>query len=507
MTIPASRIARINPSVISGGGNPLAMNGLYLTQSLLMPTGSVFNFASVQAVINFFGPASPEAAQAAIYFAGYTNSSLKPGGMLFAAFNLAARAAFLQSGSLAGVSLTQLQTLSGTLTITVDGTPETSAAIDLSAATSFTNAAALIVAGFTTPAFAVAWHPVSSSFVFTSTLTGTAATVAYATGTLAASLNLTKVNGAILSQGAAADTPVTAMTNAINQSQNWVTFLTMWEPVTADKLAFLTWSNGQNNRYAYLGWDSDANASVQGDESCFGALATAAGLGGGAAFSGDPALALVEGTTLAALALNLASFVAGSIASINFAGINGRRTVAFLSSGSIQPTCADDSIAENLLANGYSFYGSYATANQTFIFLNNGQMFGAFKWLNSYVQQIYLNSQFQLVLMNLLTQVGSIPYNPFGFGMLRNTLADPIAAAIAFGTIRIGVTLSAEQTAIVNQAAGVNAASVIQTQGYYLQILDPGAQARTLRQSPIINFWYADGDDIQQITMSSTDIL
>jgi hypothetical protein len=506
MTIPAMRIAKINPGVISGGGNSLAMNALYLTQSLLMPTGSVFNFASDASVAKFFGPGSPEAAQAAIYFAGYNNSPLKPGGMLFSAFNAAARAAFLQSGSLAGMTLTQLQALTGTLTISVDGTPETSAAIDLATATSFTNAAALILAGFTAPAFAVSWNAVASAFVFTSTLTGVTATISYASGTLAASLNLTVAGGAILSQGAAVDTPATAMANAIRVSQNWATFVTLWEPVTADKLAFLTWSNEQNDRYLYLGWDSDVNASVQGNTTCFGALAIAAGLGGGAAFSGDPALALTEGTTLAALALNLATFVAGAIASINFAGINARTTLAFLS-GSIQPTCADDQISQNLLANGYSFYGSYATANKTFIFLYNGQMFGVWKWINSYVQQIYLNSQFQLALMNLVTQIGSVSYTPAGYGLIRNTLADPIAAALAFGTIRVGVTLSASQTAQVNQAAGVNAASVIQTQGYYLQILDPGAEVRANKGSPIINFWYADGDDVQQITMASIDIL
>lgn len=507
MTIPASRLVKVIPGVITGGGNALAMNALYLTQSLLMPTGSVFNFGSVAAVAGFFGPGSPEAAQAAIYFAGYNNSPTKPGGMLFAAFNAAARAAFLQGGSLAGLTLTQLQTLDGTLIITSDGVVETSAAINLAGATSFTNAATLIQAGFTTPGFAVTWNAVASAFVITNTLTGLTSTLTYATGTISAALNLTNASNAILSQGAAADTPATAMANAIRFSQNWATFVTMWEPNVADKIAFLTWSNGQNNRFAYLGWDSDPNASVQGNESCFGALALAAALGGGAGFSGDPALAVATGTTLAALALNFASFVAGAIASINFAAPNGRTTLAFLSSGSITPTCNDDQISQNLLANGYSFYGTYATANQNFVNLQNGQMFGPFKWLNSYMQQIYLNSQFQLALMTLLTQIGSVSYTPPGFGLIRNTLADPIAAALAFGTIRAGVTLSAQQIAEVNQAAGVNAAAPIQTLGYYLQILDPGAQVRANRGTPIIKFWYADGDDVQQITMDSTNIL
>lgn len=507
MTIPASRIVKVNPGVITGGGNSLAMNCLYLTQNLLMPTATVLNFASTAAVSGFFGPSSAEAGQAAIYFAGYNNSTLKPGGMLFAAMNLAARAAFLQSASFAGIPLTTLQAFTGVLSIDVDGSVETSATINLEAATSFTNAASLIQAGFTSPGFTVTWNAVASAFVITTTTTGATATLAFATGTISAALQLTGASGAFLSQGAVLDTPASAMNNAIAISQNFATFTTMFEPVVADKINYLTFSSEQDFRYLYLGWDSDPNASVQGNETCFGALAIAAGLNGGAAFSGDPALAVATGVSLATLAQNLASFVAGAIASINFAQPNGRVTLAFLSSGSISPTCNSDQISQNLLANGYSFYGTYGSANENFIFLFNGQMFGVWKWINSFVQQIFLNSQFQLALLTLLTQIGSVSYTPAGFGLIRNALLDPINAALAFGTIRVGVTLSAAQTAQVNQASGVNAASVIQSQGYYLQILDPGAEARGNRQTPIINFWYADGDDVQQITMSSTDIL
>jgi hypothetical protein len=160
-----------------------------------------------------------------------------------------------------------------------------------------------------------------------------------------------------------------------------------------------------------------------------------------------------------------------------------------------------------LLANGYSFYGSYATANQGFIFLYNGQMFGAFNSIVRFVNQIYMNSQFQLALLLLATQIGSIGYEPEDYGLIRNTLATPIAAALNFGAIRTNVTLSSAQIAEVNAAAGVNAASVIQTDGYYLQVLDPGSQARAAGQTPIINFWYTDGGDVLSITMASIDIL
>lgn len=509
MTIPASLYVKVNPAVLSAGGNPLVLNGLYLTQNLQMPTGTVRNFGSAQAVSNFFGPASAEAAQAAIYFAGPDNSSIKPSGMLFAAYNAAARAAFLQGGSLAGLTLTQLQAIAaGTLTISVSGVPKTSASIDLSDATSFSDAATIIGTAFTTPGFTVTWDAVNSAFVVTNTATGTASTLGFAsTDALATALALTQATGAFLSQGAVADTPTSAISNAAAISQNWATLVTMFEPNLADKTEFGVWFSQQDNQYGWAAWDSDAQASVQGSTTCFGAVAKAQSLTGIVLLSGDPVIAQANNTTLAALALNLASALAGAVASVNFQAQGGRRSFAFLTFAALQPTCAAMQTAQNLVANGYSYYGSVATANQGFVFLYNGQITGPFLSAIRYFFQVFLNSQFQLALLQLMIATGGPSYNPDGYALIRAAMLDPINGGLNFGGIKTNVALSQAQQQEVNQAAGVNAAPVIQTQGYYLQILDPGAPARALGQTPIINFWYTDGGDILQITLASIDIL
>ena len=118
MTIPASDIVVVNPGVVGSGGNPLALNGVILSKSAYLPTNAVQSFASADAVSAFFGPASVEYAIAQIYFLGFDNSTIKPGALLFAPYVDADRAAWLQSGSLAGMSLTDLQALSGVLTVT-----------------------------------------------------------------------------------------------------------------------------------------------------------------------------------------------------------------------------------------------------------------------------------------------------------------------------------------------------------------------------------------------------
>lgn len=507
MTIPASYIVSAQPGVLIAGGNSLNLSGLFFTQNLQMPTGTVLKFTTSAAVGAFFGLGSAEYAASIIYFAGFTNSTVKPGCMLFAPFNLAARAGFLQGGSLAALSLTALKALTGVLTLTVGGTPITSATINLTSATSFSNAATIILAGFTSPTFTVTYSATLSAFVFTNTATGASSTITFATGTLSAGLALTQATGASLSQGAVLDTPASALANAVAVSQNWSTLVTLFEPSLADKQNFAVAVNALNDQYLYSAWDSDVNASVQGNTTCFGYLAIQGQYPSVTVVSGDPALAAATGTTVAALALNAAIFVAGAIASVNFQQTSGRRSIAFMSSSQITPTCANQTIATNLTANGYNFYGSFATANQGFIFLYNGQMAGSpFVSIVRYINQIWLNSAFQLALMTLLTSTG-IGYEPEDYNAIRLTLQDPISAALNFGAIKTNVVLSQAQIAQLNAAAGVNAASFVQTTGYFLQILDPGATARQNGLTPIINFWYTDGGDILTIHLSSIDIL
>jgi len=493
MAIPASDIVAVNPGVLGTGGNPLALNGVILSQSLLLPTGGVQSFASPDAVKAFFGASSSEYALSQIYFLGYDNSTLKPGLLYFAPYVAADRAAWLQSGSLAAMTLAQLQALTGVLTMTVDGVAFTSSSINLSAATSFSNAASIITAAFTGVGKPTCtWNAVNSTFAFTSSTVGALSTITYATGTLSAGLLLTAATGAILSQGDVADTPATAMDNVKANTQNWVDFMTMWEPLIADKENFAIWTNAQNQRFAYICWDTDAQAIVNGSTTCFGAVAKSLAYDG---------VVVVYNTA------NLAAFALGAVASIDFSRRNGRITAAFKSQSGFTPTVTDQQISVNLLANGYSYYGTYATANSQFNFLYNGQMSGKWKWLDTFIDQVYMNSQFQLALLSLLTSVGSIPYNQDGYSLIRAAMMDPINQMLNFGGIRAGITLSAAQIAQVNQAAGLDVATTIAQQGYYLQILDPGAQVRGNRGTPVINFWYTDGGAVQKITVASIDIM
>lgn len=489
-SIPASAIVNVIPNVISAGGSGLDLVGLILTTNAQIPVDSVLSFSSAVDVGSYFGALSAEATLAETYFAGFDGSTIKPAKLFFSRYASASVAAYLRGGSLAGMTLAQLQALTGVLTISVNGSAKTSSSIDLSSATSFSNAAALIQAAFTSPGFTVAFDSVSSAFVFTTSTTGAGATMSVATGSLAAGLQLTTATGAVVSQGAVAMAPGTAMDAVVASTQDFVSFMTAWEPSDADKVLFSAWADSKSNRYAYAGWTNNVAATTNGDTTSFGALVKAAGYS-----STIPIFDPNNGA-------NIAAFLLGAIASLDTSALNGRATMAFRT-GNVIAGVINQTISNNLEENGYNFVGSYATANDGFVFFYPGQISGDFEWIDSWVGQVWMNNALQLALMTLLTSVGQIPYNADGYGLIEAAMSDPVENALNFGAIRAGVSLSNLQRAEINNAAGGDVASVVEKRGWYIKVADASPQVRASRGSPPIYLWYTDGQSVQKITLNS----
>lgn len=508
MTIPASELVNVLPGVLSAGGAAVELNGLILTNSTAVPLGTVRQFATATDVSDYFGPSTAESAMANVYFAGFNGSTQKPGNLLFSQYPTAAVAAYTRSGSFAGVPLSYLQAIpSGTLTFTVDGVVKNSSAINLAAATSFSNAATIITAAFSgggTPV--VTYDSQRNVFQATSPTTGASSTMTFGTGPISTALKFTAATGAVLSQGAVAYTPAAAMASIVAVALNWASFTTTFEPLIADKLAFGTWASQQSNRYAYVAWDTDANAVNPAVTTDYGSQAKALGLSGSLPVTGDPAVAAALGITMTDMVRPLAAFAMGYAASLDFDATNGRATLAYRGQGGLVTGVTNATIANTLIGKGYNFYGNYASSSQQFLLMQPGQIGGEFKWADSFFNQIWMNGTFQNTLMTLLANSGSVPYNAQGYSTIESALADPINAALNFGAIRAGVALSGDQIVAVNAAAGKSIASVIATRGWYMNIVDPGAAARINRDSPNMTFFYADGGSIQKIEMASINI-
>lgn len=335
-------------------------------------------------------------------------------------------------------------------------------------------------------------------FLVHSPTTGDDSTIGFATGALSAGLKLTAATSAVLSQGADAGTPAGTMATVAQVLQNWATFMTTFEPDTATKLLFATWVQTTNKRFAYVAWDSDAGPLDGDDPTSFGAQVTAAEMNGIFPIY-EPADDSGNGRK--------AAFVCGTVGSIDFLQTQGRLTFAYKGQAGLVADITDATVADNLQANGYNFYGAYATANDRFVNLQRGSTPGPYKFFDPYVNQIWFNAALQLAFMGLLTSIRSLPYNTAGYNLLRAAALDPITTALNAGVIQPGVTLSNSQRAQVNTAAGANIADTLQTSGYYLQILDADPVVRANRGSPPMTLWYTDGGSIQNIELASIDVL
>lgn len=507
--VPASFFVNSIPSVLAAAGNAPGMNGLIVDNSgdTSIPIGTVQSFATQSAVSSWYGPSSLQATVATNYFNGFTGASQIPEALLFFQYNTAAVSAYLRGGSLASMTLTQLQALSGTITVVIDGVSYTSAAINLSGATSFTNAASLIQTGLQggTPSTTatVTWDALRSAFVITSSTTGGTSTLAYGTdSSLSPSLKFTLATGAVLSQGAAAQTPSGAMATVIAQTQNWASFTTLDDPDNGaaggpNKLLFASWTNGQNGQYVYVAWDLDPTPSTQSNDSaCFGALLKSAG------YSGTYARWDAAATSGA----QKAAFILGSIASVNFSATDGRVDFAYLNQSGLTPSVTSETVLQNLVGNGYNSYCAAATKQQQFNFEWPGNVSGPFGELDSYINQLYWNSVFQNDLLVWRTTVKWVPYNSAGYGGIRQAMQSDINAMGNFGAWVAGAPITSAQAAEINADAGMSIASTVQNQGWYLLITNPSATVMAAHGSPNIWFYYNDGGTIRTLTVNSVDV-
>lgn len=505
-TIPASEIVAVNPSVLGAGGSALDMIGLMLTTSTRVPIGTVASFPDPESVSAYFGPASAELAAAEIYFDGFTGASKLPGALLFAQYNGSTPvAAYLRGGDMTGVSLADIQAVDGQMLITVDGTLITIADVDLSSATSFSNAASILQTALqagANPDATCVYDAISQAFVITSPTTGGSSTITFASGggDAATVLKLTAATGAVLSQGAAATTPAAFMNELITVSSNWAAFMTVQDPdVTGNtnKLAFATWVGTKNDRFAYVAWDTDPTAAAQLPATgSLGYLVDQANISGVAPVWGP------DNTK--------AAFMLGIGASVDYEETGGRITFAFKEQPGLVADVTTGLAANNLAGspqgtsrgNGYNFYGAYGAANQDFVWLQRGFVSGPFAWYDSFLNQIWLNNAFQIDLLNLFRNARSVPFTTPGDSMIETALADTIAAALNFGAFAPG-TITSAQRAAVNAAAGLNIADSLQTQGYYVQVAPSSGAVRAARGPVNVKFWYLDRGSVQSISLDS----
>lgn len=490
MSIPASRIVTINPSAIGTGGNPLAMNTL-LTVYGPQRTIGVPVFGSAAEVGAYYGLTSPEYQFASRYFLGYEGATKLPSALFTVQQTTQPEPAILRGGSVRNMTLAQLKAVTGDFIVSVDGGAPITLPLNFSAVSSFSEAAAMIT---DTTNFIGDYNEQQQCFEITTILMGDTRKISFGSGTVGLALKLNQDAGAQVEDGRSAQTPAQLMSFVTNKTMNFGVITHVEEQERATKEAFAAWNTLQNSRFAYIAQDTSDTAIVANSDASFGAWLSETEQNGTTPYYGT---------------LDQVAGVCGGIAAIDFKRTNGRRNIMFMKQAGLAATVTDEATYTALISNGYTFYGSFATANDEFRFNVNGAVSGQFKWLDNYVNQIYMNAQFQLAMMTMLSSYGFISYNETGKAIHRAAAADPVNEMLNFGAIVPLVdpaALSEQQKSIINTQAGFDIIPTLLAKGWAMVISTPDAQTRGNRGSFPFTFWYTDGGSVQSVNMASINV-
>lgn len=489
MTIPASQLVDITPGVISGGLSGLAFVGTFLSKNANLPAKTAVPFYSQNAVGEYFGTNSVEYALAGNYFLADSNATKKPDVLWFFRKLDSAAAAFIRGN--APASLDDLQAITtGSFKFKLNGTDTTITGLDFSSAVSYSDVATAVTAKLT--GATCSWNASFKAFVITTTATGDTASV----GLLEPAASGEDVSGllgldsGVVSVGAAAETLTECMDGVINSNNNFWSFMPVWQEAAADAIELAQWCNSKGTRFLYAMVDNSNAGLTPNNPACLAAQVSD--------YYG--VCSLYNTKALGAMAMGVG-------ASIDPAQLNGRKTWAYKQQNGLAFTVDDETSAQTLQKNGYNFYGNYATASNMFKLFQNGQVSGNARWLDTYYGQIFIRDGLQNAWINALMNNNTVPYNQAGYGVLRAAAMDTINTAVNAGFIRQGVSMSESQKATTMQQAGLDISGALETQGWYLQILDPTTQVRQERGTPVVNFWYMDGGSVQLIQGTSRVLL
>lgn len=491
--IPLTKDFSITANVISPAGTALDANGLMLTNNDLIPANNIRTFSSAQEVFDLFGTNTIEGQAATQYFSGYDNATVIPASLLMSRIALADASGWLLSGSLKGMKLSEIRALTGTVNLTVDGNTVTSTAVDFSAVNTLSNVAAELQTAIGS-SVTVEYRAMSNRLIIRSATTGADSAVSFATdGEVATGLKLTADTGATISQGVAAQTLTEVMNSVVNVNQDWVGFMSISELSDEQQGELCAWVSAQNNRYFYVPWDKSGAATVRDNASCFVQSWVIAN-------NYTNVFPVYGDYRYAVTALAYA-------ASLDFARTNGRVSFKFRQFSGLAPNVSDLATAQALESNGYNYFGAYGLNKTLKNYAADGKITGDFVWLDSFIGQVWIRANLVAAFANLFTANQSYPFNDNGYTAISSAVIDVANTAKNFGAIRAGVTLDQSQITQINATTGKDISATLFSDGWYFYIPSQTGAARLERKLQGAIFYYVDGQLIQSVQMSATDIL
>lgn len=441
-----------------------------MTTNSLVPTGSIVTFSggpkiATAACGQYFGTNSEEYRRAAQYFAFVSKYATAPQQISFGRWAKTATAPEIFGKVQTPLLSTFTAITAGSFTLQMGAFSHSFTAIDLSAASDLSDVATIIEGviqafsggGALFTSATVVWNSSRGSFDLVGGATGNA-TISVTAGVsedVAAPLGW--LSGAIFSNGAAAESITTTLTNTATYSNNFGSFGFTYTAalVLADVEEAALWNEDQTVEFMY-----DVAVTADNASAWSTALADYSGLSLTLIGPANQYHEMIPMSIQATTRYDNPN----SVQSYNYQPIGGGLTA----------TVSDTASAQSYYNLNINFLGAVQSAGQIINFYQRGQLMGvgsAITNMGAYANEQWFAASCADALINLQLALPEIPADLEGIGIIQNGLQSVINVGTNNGTIVSGKLLDEADLALIKSLTNSStAAAQIQNIGYWVNV-------------------------------------
>ena len=299
----------------------------------------------------------------------------------------------------------------------------------------------------------------TEGFIIQGSVASASQTIDYATGDMASILGLAETDGGYITKGTNGENLTEMLNNIGLINGDYVSIASINKIDTTDYEKIATWVNASGGRYAFIVISDDARLKSTNQivyENLFG----------------NDGFILIYGSNI-----NMLAFMQAAIASVDFSVPGGMTNFNFIET----PEFLDDSIGTSEELDGINanranccyIMGGYGQSQPLF---GEGKIFGTnFNNIANYIGNSWIKAKMEIAGANLMISQGFIALRGGkGQSLILASLQEIIALAkVSDIIVTVGTDglLAAEKAKIVSVTGNANAVNLIESNGYYINVL------------------------------------
>ena len=299
----------------------------------------------------------------------------------------------------------------------------------------------------------------TEGFIIQGSVASASQTIDYATGDMASILGLAETDGGYITKGTNGENLTEMLNNIGRINGDYVSIASINKIDTTDYEQIATWVNASGGRYAFIVISDDARLKSTNQivyENLFG----------------NDGFILIYGSNI-----NMLAFMQAAIASVDFSVPGGMTNFNFIET----PEFLDDSIGTSEELDGINanranccyIMGGYGQSQPLF---GEGKIFGTnFNNIANYIGNSWIKAKMEIAGANLMISQGFIALRGGkGQSLILASLQEIIALAkVSDIIVTVGTDglLAAEKAKIVSVTGNANAVNLIESNGYYINVL------------------------------------